>query len=126
MNKLLQELKDRVAKGEDLPWFVFRVSATQLTLIGHSISGNVLKDPEAKLNEAELKSIGLTMVSAGLDTLPGNIVRLNRTRHRDHWLTSVDNGTCLLVVFRRSKNSGESASRANESLSGRQCMAKGC
>ena len=39
-----------------------------------SISGNVLRDPEAKLNEAELKSIGLTMVSAGLDTVPGNIV----------------------------------------------------
>ena len=39
-----------------------------------SISGNVLKDPEAKLNEAELKSIGLTMVSAGLDTVPGNII----------------------------------------------------
>ena len=40
----------------------------------HSISGNVLKDPEAKLNEAELKSIGLTMVSAGLDTVPGNVI----------------------------------------------------
>ena len=31
----------------------------------HSISGNVLKDPEAKLNEAELQSIGLTV---GLDS----------------------------------------------------------
>ena len=33
----------------------------QLVLTIHSISGNVLKDPDAKLNEAELKSIGLTV-----------------------------------------------------------------
>ena len=39
-----------------------------------SITGNVLRDPEAKLNEAEIKSIGLTMVSAGLDTVPGNLI----------------------------------------------------
>ena len=32
-----------------------------------------MKDAEAKLNEQELKSICLTMVAAGLDTLPGNI-----------------------------------------------------
>lgn len=37
------------------------------------IAGNVLKDPEAKLADNELKSICLTMVAAGLDTLPGNI-----------------------------------------------------
>lgn len=52
-----QRLKDRVAKGTDKP----------------CIAGNVLKDPEAKLSDNELKSICLTMVAAGLDTLPGNI-----------------------------------------------------
>lgn len=52
-----QNLKDRVAKGTDKP----------------CIAGNVLKDPEAKLSDNELKSICLTMVAAGLDTLPGNI-----------------------------------------------------
>ncbi|KAI4135814.1 MAG: hypothetical protein LQ347_000360, partial [Umbilicaria vellea] len=55
---LLEMLKDKIAKGEDKP----------------CITGNVLKDPEAKLNEAEIKSMCLTMVSAGLDTVPGNII----------------------------------------------------
>ncbi|MCJ1267172.1 hypothetical protein MMC22_007057 [Lobaria immixta] len=58
MNLLLEKLKDKIAKGEDKP----------------CITGNVLKDPEAKLDEAEVKSICLTMVSAGLDTVPGNII----------------------------------------------------
>ncbi|MCJ1372350.1 hypothetical protein MMC20_003574 [Loxospora ochrophaea] len=58
MTMLLNKLRDQIAKGEDKP----------------CITGNVLKDPEAKLNEAELKSICLTMVSAGLDTVPGNII----------------------------------------------------
>ncbi|OJJ66366.1 hypothetical protein ASPBRDRAFT_138187 [Aspergillus brasiliensis CBS 101740] len=51
------QLKDRIAKGTDNP----------------CIAGNVLKDPDAKLGDRELKSICLTMVAAGLDTLPGNI-----------------------------------------------------
>ncbi|PWY92305.1 cytochrome P450 [Aspergillus heteromorphus CBS 117.55] len=55
---LLDILKDRIAKGTDQP----------------CITGNILKDPEAKLNEAEIKSICLTMVSAGLDTVPGNLI----------------------------------------------------
>ncbi|KAK6832259.1 Phenylacetate 2-hydroxylase [Aspergillus parasiticus] len=55
---LLDILKDRIAKGTDTP----------------CITGNILKDPEAKLNEAEVKSICLTMVSAGLDTVPGNLI----------------------------------------------------
>ncbi|KAF1994608.1 cytochrome P450 phenylacetate hydroxylase-like protein [Amniculicola lignicola CBS 123094] len=58
LNKLLGELKERVGSGTDKPCIV----------------GNVLKDPEAKLNEAEIKSICLTMVSAGLDTVPGNLI----------------------------------------------------
>ncbi|EME49240.1 hypothetical protein DOTSEDRAFT_68119 [Dothistroma septosporum NZE10] len=58
MNKLLGMLKKRIADGTDKP----------------CISGNVLKDPEAKLNDAEVLSIGLTMVSAGLDTVPGNLI----------------------------------------------------
>lgn len=52
-----QKLQERIAKGTDNP----------------CIAGNVLKDPEAKLADNELKSICLTMVAAGLDTLPGNI-----------------------------------------------------
>ncbi|KAF2461061.1 putative cytochrome P450 phenylacetate 2-hydroxylase [Lineolata rhizophorae] len=58
MTKLLEMLKENIANGTDKP----------------CITGNVLKDPEAKLNEAELKSICLTMVSAGLDTVPGNLI----------------------------------------------------
>lgn len=55
---LLNMLKDQIAKGTDKP----------------CITGNILKDPEAKLNDAEIKSICLTMVSAGLDTVPGNLI----------------------------------------------------
>ncbi|KAL2849792.1 phenylacetate 2-hydroxylase [Aspergillus pseudodeflectus] len=55
---LLDVLKDRIAKGTDKP----------------CITGSILKDPEAKLNDAEIKSLCLTMVSAGLDTVPGNLI----------------------------------------------------
>jgi len=71
---LLDMLEEKMAKGEDKP----------------CITGNILKDPEAKLNDgelylsktrysltqsaAEIKSICLTMVSAGLDTVPGNLI----------------------------------------------------
>ncbi len=58
LSDLLAGLKSRIANGTDKP----------------CITGNILKDPEAKLNEAEIKSICLTMVSAGLDTVPGNLV----------------------------------------------------
>ncbi|KAK2760791.1 hypothetical protein FQN54_002029 [Arachnomyces sp. PD_36] len=58
MSLLLNMLRDRIADGTDKP----------------CITGNILKDPEAKLNEAEIKSICLTMVSAGLDTVPGNLI----------------------------------------------------
>jgi phenylacetate 2-hydroxylase len=58
MTKLLDVLKQRVAKGTDKP----------------CITGNILKDPDAKLNDVELKSICLTMVSAGIDTVPGNLI----------------------------------------------------
>ncbi|EGE04862.1 cytochrome P450 phenylacetate 2-hydroxylase [Trichophyton equinum CBS 127.97] len=58
MSKLLEMLKERIANGTDKP----------------CITGNIIKDPEAKLNEAERKSICLTMVSAGLDTVPGNLI----------------------------------------------------
>ncbi|CAK7210596.1 hypothetical protein SBRCBS47491_000826 [Sporothrix bragantina] len=58
LTNLLTGLKDRIANGTDKP----------------CITGNILKDPEAKLNEAEIKSICLTMVSAGLDTVPGNLI----------------------------------------------------
>ncbi|KAI9741577.1 MAG: hypothetical protein M1818_004383 [Claussenomyces sp. TS43310] len=58
MTLLLDELKDEIAKGIDKP----------------CITGSILKDPEARLNEDEIKSICLTMVSAGLDTVPGNLI----------------------------------------------------
>lgn len=57
--RLISDLKARIAEGTDIP----------------CITGNILKDPEAKLNDDEIKSICLTMVSAGLDTVPANIVQ---------------------------------------------------
>jgi phenylacetate 2-hydroxylase len=58
MTKLLNMLKANIKAGTDKP----------------CITGNILKDPEAKLNDAEIMSICLTMVSAGLDTVPGNLI----------------------------------------------------
>ncbi|ODH45993.1 phenylacetate 2-hydroxylase [Paracoccidioides brasiliensis] len=58
LSLLLDMLRERIANGTDKP----------------CITGNILKDPEAKLNEAEIRSICLTMVSAGLDTVPGNLI----------------------------------------------------
>lgn len=58
MTFLLDRLKKQIAEGTDKP----------------CITGNILKDPEAKLNENEIRSICLTMVSAGLDTVPGNLI----------------------------------------------------
>jgi phenylacetate 2-hydroxylase len=55
---LLDGLKKDIANGTDKP----------------CITGNILKDPTAKLNEAEIKSICLTMVSAALETVPANII----------------------------------------------------
>ena len=58
MKHLLDILKERIANGTDKP----------------CITGTILKDPETKLNDAEIDSIGLSMVSAGLDTVPGNVI----------------------------------------------------
>ncbi|KID95199.1 cytochrome P450 phenylacetate 2-hydroxylase, partial [Metarhizium majus ARSEF 297] len=58
LSDMLDRLKAEIAKGTDKP----------------CITGTILKDPEAKLNLAEVKSICLTMVSAGLDTVPGNLI----------------------------------------------------
>ncbi|EMT71261.1 Cytochrome P450 76A2 [Fusarium odoratissimum] len=58
LSDLLANLKSRIDNGTDKP----------------CITGNILKDPTAKLNDAEIKSICLTMVSAGLDTVPGNVI----------------------------------------------------
>ncbi|KAK2612597.1 hypothetical protein QQS21_001369 [Conoideocrella luteorostrata] len=58
LTNMLDHLKGEIEKGTDKP----------------CITGNILKDPEAKLNLAEIKSICLTMVSAGLDTVPGNLI----------------------------------------------------
>ncbi|KAG6002244.1 hypothetical protein E4U21_003304 [Claviceps maximensis] len=58
LGEMLDRLKKEIEEGTDKPCIV----------------GNILKDPEAKLNAAELKSMCLTVVSGGLDTVPGNIV----------------------------------------------------
>jgi phenylacetate 2-hydroxylase len=58
LGNLLDGLKKDIADGVDKP----------------CITGNILKDPEAKLNEAEMKSICLTMISAALETVPTNII----------------------------------------------------
>lgn len=77
MDHLLNVLLEKIEKGTDKP----------------CITGNILKDPEAKLSRGiylpllkqknppptnffleEVKSICLTMVSAGLDTIPGNLI----------------------------------------------------
>ena len=53
LRRLNSELQQRIDNGTDRP----------------CIQGNVLKDPEAKLNQEELISISLTMLSGGLDTI---------------------------------------------------------
>ncbi|EPQ31840.1 uncharacterized protein PFL1_00039 [Pseudozyma flocculosa PF-1] len=58
MDRLLDDCKRHVRAGTDIP----------------SITGNILKDPEAKLSDAELSSICLSMVSAGLDTLANTFI----------------------------------------------------
>ena len=57
INHFLSQLKERMANGTDIP----------------CIAGNIIKDPEAKMTDKEIKTICITMVAAGLDTLPGNI-----------------------------------------------------
>ena len=61
LEKLNRELKERIDNGTDQP----------------CISGNVLKDPAAKLNELELLSISMTMVCVTLtsSTAPANLHR---------------------------------------------------
>lgn len=58
LGHLLDGLKKNIANGSDKP----------------CITGNILKDPTAKLNEAEVRSICLTMISAALETIPTNII----------------------------------------------------
>ena len=53
LGRFNKELEDRINAGTDVP----------------SIQANVLKDPEAKLNDTELMSISMSMVSGGLDTM---------------------------------------------------------
>lgn len=58
MNALLQDLRNRMEKGTDIP----------------CITRNIIRDPEAKLSDLELSSICLSMVSAGLDTLANTFI----------------------------------------------------
>lgn len=53
LKRFNNELDERIKTGKDKP----------------SIQANVLKDPEAKLNEIELLSISMSMISGGLDTM---------------------------------------------------------
>ena len=53
LTRLNKALEKRIADGTDAP----------------CIQGNVIKDPEAKLDSTELMSISLTMISGGLDTI---------------------------------------------------------
>ncbi|OLL26238.1 3-hydroxyphenylacetate 6-hydroxylase [Neolecta irregularis DAH-3] len=53
LTRLNRELQERIGNGTDKP----------------CIQGNVLKDPEAQLDEKELMSISITMISGGLDTI---------------------------------------------------------
>ena len=53
LNRFNRELEDRIKVHKDKP----------------CIQGNVLKDPDAKLNDIELMSISMSMVSGGLDTM---------------------------------------------------------
>ncbi|KAF9887692.1 hypothetical protein FE257_009645 [Aspergillus nanangensis] len=55
---LLQKLMDRIAAGTDKP----------------CITGNIIRDPDQKLNHEEIKSICLTMIAGGLDTTPACIL----------------------------------------------------
>lgn len=53
LNKLNNDLDDRIAKGTHSP----------------CIQANVILDPDTRLNKEELTSISLTMLSGGLDTI---------------------------------------------------------
>ncbi|KAF4589124.1 phenylacetate 2-hydroxylase [Ophiocordyceps camponoti-floridani] len=58
LSSLLDDLKRRIAEGSDRP----------------CLAGNLLRDPDAELSREELKSVCLSMVSGGLDTVPANII----------------------------------------------------
>ncbi|RYO73757.1 hypothetical protein DL766_000567 [Monosporascus sp. MC13-8B] len=57
LNKLNADLAEKVAKGTDKP----------------CIQANVLKDTEAKLNEAELRSISLSILGGGFETVSNTV-----------------------------------------------------
>ena len=58
LQNLLDSLKQDIANGNDRPCII----------------GNILKDPAKKLNEIEMKSICLSMVSGGLETVSATIM----------------------------------------------------
>lgn len=58
MTKFLNKLKQEIEDGTDVP----------------CIAGNILKDPNSQITESDLRSICLTMVSAGFDTVPANLI----------------------------------------------------
>ncbi|PFH59211.1 hypothetical protein XA68_12670 [Ophiocordyceps unilateralis] len=58
LSSLLDGLKRRIEEGSDRP----------------CMAGNFLRDPDADLSRDELKSLCLSMVAGGLDTVPSNII----------------------------------------------------
>ncbi|OQE34768.1 hypothetical protein PENCOP_c015G05654 [Penicillium coprophilum] len=57
MDRLIEQLKSDIANGIDAPCSV----------------GRVMKDPNFKFNDVELMSLSITLLSAGLDTIPANL-----------------------------------------------------
>lgn len=88
MDRLLNTLKDKIAKGTDKP----------------CITGNIIKDPDAKLNEGTMPRLSspshtLTTPSGTQVHLPNHGLRGSRHRPRQS-----NNGHSLPLHTRRSKN----------------------
>ncbi|OGM39872.1 hypothetical protein ABOM_011821 [Aspergillus bombycis] len=59
MNRLIDQLKSDIANGIDAPCSV----------------GQIMKDPNYDFNNVELMSLSITLLSAGLDTIPANLTQ---------------------------------------------------
>jgi hypothetical protein len=105
MTFLLERLKKQIAEGTDKP----------------CITGNILKDPEAKLNEGMYPPPSdkhkLTNPSRNNVHLPN--YGLRRSRHRPR---QPHNGTSLSLLLPRSRNPNPRLLRNHESLPRRRCM----
>ncbi|KAK4553447.1 hypothetical protein LTR86_009504 [Recurvomyces mirabilis] len=59
MNRLIDQIKSDIKEGTDAPCSV----------------GQVMKDPAFSFNNVEMMSLSITLLSAGLDTIPANLVQ---------------------------------------------------